>query len=109
MKKGFTLLEVLIAFAILSLVSGFFFLLFGTVISNATITQKFISSLNIAQAQMEELKSKNFEETKSKTFANTNGKIDVSTISDGLLEIYLIYNWEENHKPIEIYSLRSKS
>lgn len=108
MKRGFTLIEIIVALCLLAIIAAAFSFFFNSGIKNLLSTQEFTAALNSAQAQMEGIRAKGFEEIKDQTFDNGRGKIAVRPIAYDLLEIRLTLNWKEGRKPIEFVTARAK-
>jgi len=106
MKKGFTLIEILVSFSILILISSAFFYFFKAGMDRQINSRDFFASLNRAQEIMEELRAEPFAEVISKTWPE--GQIKVTPVTANLKEILLTLTRPTPHPPLIIYTLRSK-
>ena len=100
--KGFTLIEVLIAALILITISFSFTYFLNTGIKSLDNSRDFIKAINLAQTQMEEIRSLPFDQITSTKF------ITVRPISYDLLEVKLSMDWKIGKQPIELYTMRSR-
>ena len=110
MKKtnGFTLIEVIISFSIIVLISSFFFYFFKAGINSIKLADEYFNALNLGQQKMEEIRASSAEAISNLSFANNKGSIKATNITSNLFEISLTYNWHDKKNPIELYTLRAK-
>jgi prepilin-type N-terminal cleavage/methylation domain-containing protein len=108
MRRGFTLIEVVVSLSILVLISSFFFYFFKTGIETQKYSRDYFAALNLAQQTIEEIKSASFEALTSRIFAGNNGQITVKNINSDLREITLTLIWNPKRHPIELYTLRAR-
>jgi len=106
MKKGFTLIEVLVSFSILILISSAFFYFFMAGMDNQRNAREFFASLNRAQEIMEELRAEPFADLLSQTWPE--GQIKITAVTENLKEIILILSRPAPHPPLTLYTLRAK-
>jgi len=107
-KSGFTLIEVLLAAAILVFAVFSSFLLLKTVTREILNSCQLTKSAYISEAKLEELKSVAFDDISNKSFAQDSGKIEVRPVLSDLKEIKVELFWHKRRKPIQIYTLRSR-
>lgn len=74
-KKGFTLIEVIIAISIISIISLALFRVINSAIKNNSKNEMDIHSLNVAQSEMEQLRSNIKENHNVEISINDNEKI----------------------------------
>ena len=109
-KRGFTLIEVLVAAAILVFAASASALVFRAVTGEIMRSSELTRSVYKTQDKMEELKITDFSDLSSfhgKTFDQGKGKIEVKPILPDLKELKVEYKWDPLRKPIVIYTLRS--
>lgn len=93
-KKGFTLIELMIALAIIALISGSMFTMFTTS-SKLNRRAKEIDKANLLAVSEAEKIKKNPKDFVSKVNAVTEDAGNNSTITTATLEKYYDYNWNE--------------
>lgn len=110
-KKGFTLVELLVAASIFLLAT----LAFGYLLKTALISIDSASRLNqaafILQEKMEEMKPLAFDQLAAlngDTFAEGLGKITVTPVLADLVRIKIELDWDPKRIPLKIFTLRSK-
>ncbi len=111
LKKGFTLVEVLLAGAILVLAASSSFILLRALSQGILNSSELTKSVYSATAKLEELKTVDFDSLSyqdGKDFSQGKGKIEVKDVLPDLKEINITYTWHPKRTPIEIYTLRSK-
>jgi len=108
MKKGFTLIEVVVSLSILIALSSFLFYFFKTGIETQKYSRDYFRALNLAQQTMEEIRATSFEALAGGSFAGNKGWIIVKDIDSNLREISLTLTFSPNRRPIELYTLRAR-
>ena len=108
MRKGFTLIELIVSLCLLTIIATAFSGFFQAGISRLADTQEFARALNSSQAQMEALRAKSFDALKDTSFENGRGNIRVRPVTHNLVEIRLTLDWKEGRKPLEFISMRAK-
>ena len=108
MKKGFTLLEIVVSIGLLIVIAASFTTLSTQSLKTSLNSERFLLALNLSQSYMEKMRQKPFDELQNISFNKNAGKIETKIISNDLKELHLIYKWDAKKKPIEIYTMRSK-
>lgn len=108
MKKGFTLIEVVVSLSILIALSAFLFYFFKTGIETQKLSGDYFRALNLAQQTMEEIRATSFEALAGGSIADNKGQITIKNIDSNLREISLTLTWSPNRQPIELYTLRAR-
>ena len=110
-KKGFTLVELLIAaslFLAATLAFGYLLKLGLLSVENAT---KLNHAAYALQTKMEELRSLPFEDVERQnggSFAAGKGKVQVAPALANLVSIKIELEWDPRRAPLKLYALRSK-
>jgi len=102
MRRGFTLIEVLVALAILVIIGGTFLFFFKTGLDAQADADEFLKALNACRAELEELRATPWAGLRP------SPHITLTPITYDLYQVELKYNWHPGRKPIEIFTLRSK-
>jgi prepilin-type N-terminal cleavage/methylation domain-containing protein len=104
-KKGFTLIEILIALSIASIISIGFFQVINMTIKTNSKNEKDIKSLNIAQTEIESLRA----QIKNATNDNKNIKIYIDEDENRkFIEIDSEKSWIKNEQGIEIIKVNEE-
>lgn len=110
-KKGFTLVEALIAVALLVVIIP----AFGYMLKQASIAlhtgNNYSAAFYAARDKMEELRTVSFNDLPAldgATFFNGKGILRIWPVSDNLLGIQLELRWREGRPPLRFFSLKGK-
>jgi len=104
MKKGFTLIEILVSFVILTVIIGSSAYLLKSMRIISKTNSSFLLALNKAQYEMESALSKGFTEAP----VDPNMKIEKTALSGSLEKIEFSYFWDKKKKPIVFYTIKAK-
>ena len=107
-RRGFTIIEILLAISAILIVTLAFFFLTKTCLSKQNYSEKFHSALGLAQKTMEEIKAASFEAISDKSFDKGKGTIIVTPIDPSLRDIFLSLKWQSSRPPIELETMRAK-
>jgi prepilin-type N-terminal cleavage/methylation domain-containing protein len=102
MRRGFTLIEVLITLALLTAIGGTFLFFFKAGLNTQADADEFFKALNACRTELEELRATPWSELRSSTH------ISLVPVTYDLYQVRLTYDWHSGRKPIEIVTLRSK-
>lgn len=104
MKKGFTLIEILVSFVILTVIISSSAYLLKSLRMISKTNSSFLLAINKAQYEMESGLSKGFKEVPS----DKNIKIERIDISGNIEKIKFSYFWDKKKKPIVFYTIKAK-
>ena len=110
MKKGFTLIELVISLGILLTFSVSFFAFNKAGMDFINLSQKRFEVLYLCQAKMESLRSLSFEKLPAengKSFDTGRGLVRVITLSPDLLDVSIEHLWHKDRPKLIFYTLRS--
>ena len=107
-RKGFTLVEILVATALFLLAISTFSYLLKSAKESILNARKLSQALYQVQAKMEELRGTPFENLVSTTFAENRGRVVVTPALADMVSISVELEWNPKKLPIKLYSLRSK-
>ena len=93
----------MVSLLLLALVSGFFVYFFRLSIYSQNNSRKYFAALDLAQQQMEELRSRPFDSLKS-----DGDQVIVNNINLDLKEITFTFNWEAKKPAIILYTMRAR-
>ncbi|MBI5699047.1 type II secretion system protein [Candidatus Saganbacteria bacterium] len=102
MRRGFTLIEVLVALMILASIGGTFLFFFKTGLNAQADSDEFFAALNAGRMELEELRATPWSELRA------SPHISLVPVAYDLYQVRYTYNWHPGRKPIEIVTLRSK-
>lgn len=102
MKRGFTLIEVLITLALLTAIGGTFLFFFKTGINAQTDSDEFFAALNTGRMELEELRATPWSDLRP------SDQVSLIPVTYDLYQVRYSYDWHPGRKPIEIVTLRSK-
>jgi len=101
MRRGFTLIEVLLTLALLVIIGGTFLFFFKTGLNAQADADEFFQALNACRMALEELRATEWSQLRS------SAHITLVPVTYNLYRVQLSYNWHPGRKPIEILTLRS--
>jgi len=110
-RKGFTLVEILLATALLVVIISAFSFGLKQAISAANSNHDFSRALYAARSQMEEMRRIPFEglpTLNGTSFSAGSGKIYVATLLPDLLSLQIDLKWNPKRPSLRIYTLRSR-
>lgn len=108
MRKGFTLIEVVVALAILLAAVGSSFLLFRSGMEGAKLGKELTRATYRVQEKMENLRGLPFQTLSSHTFDLGQGAVDVTSLNSDLKKIEVRLDWRGGRPPLQLTTLRSK-
>ena len=109
-KKGITLIELLVSFALLIMVVSSFTYLYKYSKSRLDASLKLSQATLLIESKMEKMRALPFSLLPAMSlgaFAEGKGHIRVTPISVDLLSLQLILNYSPTSAPINLYTLRS--
>lgn len=102
MRRGFTLIEVLVTLAVLTAIGGTFLFFFKAGLNAQADADEFFTALNASRSALEELRATPWDGLRS------SPNVTLIPVTYDLYRIELKYDWHPGRKPIEIVTLRSK-
>lgn len=105
--SGFALIEVLIACTLTFIIFASFSYLIKFSMQQAKETSIYLRATSLAHSEMEKIRAESFANIKPYNFDNQKGQVNLRPVYGNLLEIKLLYNWQNGKTPIELYTLRS--